>query len=99
MRYYKKDGKEYLENGKSKIRVTTMDQRPSPVTAGRILKFLAVNEVIAISPLNPIRHGSVLALSFPPEFINANDYEWFRDGRDEECQVAIKLKLTHAKHN
>jgi hypothetical protein len=94
MRYYKKDGKEFLENGNSKLRVTTMDTRPSPTSPGRVIKFLVVNEIIATAPTNPIRYGSVIPVSFPPEFVNANDYEWYRYG-PEECQVAVKYKLNH----
>lgn len=96
MRYYKKDGKEYLENGNSKLRVTTMDTRPSKTTLGRVIKFLAVNDLIAVSPTNPIRRGAVLAVSFPPEHVNGSDYVWHRYG-PEECQVPIKFKLTHER--
>ena len=99
MRYYKKDGKEFLENGKNVVRVTEMDRRPSPTSIGRVVKFLAVNEVIVTteSSSKQISHGSVLALSFPPEHVNSNDYVWYQDGREEECQVPVKLKLLHAR--
>lgn len=100
MRYYKKDGREFLENGKCVLRVTEMDRRPSATSVGRIIKFLAVNEVIvpSDSSVKTVAHGSVLALSFPPEYVNSPDYVWYQDGKEEECQVPVKLKLIHARN-
>ncbi len=93
MRYYKKDGQEFIENGPAVLRVTTMDTRPSPIVAGRVMKIVVVNEVVRTSDSNPIRQGAALAMSFPPEHVNGNDYKWFENGRDEECMIPIKFKL------
>lgn len=97
MHYYRTGGKEFVENGESKIRVTTMDVRPSPTRLGRILRIVVVNEILRESGTNkhPLRHGSAIALSFPPEKINYPSYRWKLDDPGEECMVPIKVKLNH----
>jgi hypothetical protein len=95
MKYYKSKGQEFLENGRSTLHVTTMDTKPSPTSTGRVMKLLVVNEVVSTSQTNPIRQGVVLALSFPPEKLNAAAYEWGRFG-PEETQVPLKIGLSPA---
>lgn len=97
--YYRTLGKEFIENGDAKVRVTTMDVRPSPTSVGRIIRFVVINEVLRPSERNPIRIGSALALSFPPDKVNADSYRWFLDDPGEECMVPIKFKLTNYEHH
>ena len=93
MRYFKKDGIEYVENGRCKIKVGTIDHTPSPKSPGRVLKIVVVNDVIQQSIENPIFPDQALALSFPESQVNNKDYVWHVDG-PEECLVPLTLKLT-----
>lgn len=93
MHYYRQAGKEFVENGPAKLRVTTMDVRPSPITQGRILRIVVVNEILRKGDKHSIRIGSAIALSFPPEKVNSPEYRWRMEDMSEECQVPIKFKL------
>lgn len=93
MIYFRTLGKEFLTNGPQKLRVTTMDVRPSPATPGRVLRILVVNEVLVTTDTNSITHGAAIALSFPSEKINAQSYRWKVEDPNEECMVPIRIKL------
>ncbi len=95
MTYWRTLDREFLENGESKLRVTTMDIRPSPTTPGRVMRIFVVSEVLRVTPTNPIRYGAALAISFPPEKINAQSYRWKTEDPNEECMVPIKFKLNN----
>jgi len=92
MRYYKRQGEEFIENGRSKVKVGTLDHVPSPQSPGRILKLLAVVKIINQNIDNPILEGQCVALSFPETQVNNKDYVWHMEG-PEECLVPLKLKL------
>lgn len=89
MKYFLKDSHEYVENGKSLLRCSTVQQMPSPHTPGRILRVMSVDEVLHSSDSNPIQAGTLIALSFPSSKANAKEYEW---NHTEEKQVALKFK-------
>lgn len=93
MRYYKKNNQEFIENGRSKVIVGTLDHIPSPKTPGRILKMLTVVEVVQQNLDDPILPGQCVALSFPESQVNNKDYVWNQDG-PEETLVPLVLKLT-----
>jgi len=93
MRYYKKDNQEFIENGRSKVKVGTMDHMPSPTTPGRVLKLCAIVSVIRQNLDDPILEGQCVALSFPESQVNNKQYVWNVDG-PEEVFVPLKLKVT-----
>jgi hypothetical protein len=86
MKFFKKNGGEFVDNARSKLRVTTV--KTIPGKPGRITKILFVNEVICSSPENPIKAGNAIALSFPVAKCNASEYEW-KPG--EDCQVKVEM--------
>lgn len=93
MKYYLKDGKEIVENGRSKVRVQTMFRMPSPIFKdSRTVRVMGVLEVITKAEGNAIEPGHHIALSFPNEKINAKEYEWKRSDKFEEKQVPFTVK-------
>jgi hypothetical protein len=94
--YWRDGGAEFVQNGAAKIKVGTMDIRPSPRTVGRVIRFVVVREILHESRNNPnsIRVGSALALSLPSDKVNASSYRWFVDDPNEECMVPIKFRLS-----
>lgn len=76
MKYYKHGKDEFIENGKSKLRVITAQMMPSPHTPGRVLKVMSVQQVIHGNPNNPIEVGNAIVVSFPEQAANAHEYEW-----------------------
>jgi hypothetical protein len=92
MKYYEtKDGKRFVENGNSKIRVVLVKEKPSPICDERTLKILSVQEVLRTSGKNPIQVGNLIALSFPNDKLNTKKYEWNKGPHWEESQVPLKL--------
>lgn len=89
MKYYKKNGSMFLENGKSKLRVQHVQTISDPVNDGRIVKVLSVQEVCRSTGTNPIAVGNALTLSFSPDRSNADSYEW---KKGEPTQVPMQLK-------
>ena len=87
MRYLKANGDEFIENGRSLVRVGRVLTFPSPISPGRIVKVFEVLQVIRENPGNPLPRGALLAMSFPSEHVNAAEYEWYREGMWEECMV------------
>ncbi len=92
MKFHRKDGSMFVENGHAKLRVAEINQLPSPNFAGRVVKVLVVQEVLKSSPTNPIEAESLFCLSFPEEKANAKKYEWHKNGK-EECTVRMDLNL------
>lgn len=90
-RYYRDNGSEFLENGASRLRVKTVKNDTIESHKGRVIKFLAVQEVLRSNDNNPIEHGNVLAISFPGDRPNPDDHIW---GAGEPFQVPIKIHLT-----
>lgn len=90
MRYYIKEGKEYVENGKALIQVHTVNVVPSPSGQKRVVKILIVRKAIKQSWKNPIQENTMLGLSFPFDRLNTKDYMWFTD---EECQVDFTKEM------
>lgn len=105
MTYLKKNGYEYIENGRSKVRVRTVLHKPSPLQEGRILKVVEVVQVLKLTEDNPVIEGNYFALSFPPEKLNATRYTWNKPGNDwEESQVPLQISdvavaRMHARKN
>lgn len=91
MKYFHKNGYEFVENGKSLIRVQTVRQMPSPHTKGRIVRVMHVDDILRNSDTNPIQMGMAIALSFPASKINAKEYEWGRNNMIEETQIPFKM--------
>ena len=90
MRYYQEHSNEYLENGRAKLRIDTMDCFKRPSSPGRVIKVVRVDEVIRQSETNPIKPNVLLCVSFPEQRVNSRDYTW---QRDEEKLVKVDLKL------
>ncbi len=76
MKYTKTGKDEFIENGKSKLRVQTAQMMVSPTTPGRVLKVMSVQQVISGNPNNPINVGNAIVVSFPEQAANAHEYEW-----------------------
>lgn len=92
MTYLKKNGQEYVENGRSKVRVRTVIHKPSPLQPGRVFKILEVVQVLKLTEDNPIIEGNYIALSFPEEKVNASRYTWNKPGNDwEESQAKFEI--------
>ncbi len=80
-----------LENGKSKIKLLPITIMPDPNNVGRVARIYVVKQVLYDSAKNPIRRGQELALSFPPEKINAKEYTWHRE-QGEPCQISMRTQ-------
>lgn len=89
LKYYREGSSEFIENGKSKIRVQTVQVNPSPKHEDRFLKVMSVQAVIRSNPKNPITVGNALCLSFPKSAINSPKYKWMPD---EEKFVAMQIQ-------
>jgi len=94
VRYFKPPGSsdEFVQNGASTVRVGRVLVYPSPIAPGRTIRVFEVVQVIRENPSNPVPRGALLALSFPNEHVNADEYEWYVDGAWEECQVPFEIK-------
>ena len=79
-----------LINGRSEIRVLPVTRLDDPHNEGRVVEIFVVRNVIRDTAANPISRGKEIALSFPPEKINAKEYQWHRD-QGEPCQVEMRL--------
>lgn len=90
MKYYRKDGQLYVENGPAKIRVALACHKPSPLSPGRTVKVLEVLQVLSVNPSNPIKPGNYICLSFPNEKLNSDYFDW-REGDWQETQVPMKI--------
>lgn len=93
MRYFKRDGNEYLENGPSLVRVGEVLKKPSPIFKDRTLRVLEVLEVKRHGK-TPIERGFHLAISFPNSHINSPSYVWYASGKWEECMVPLTFAGT-----
>jgi hypothetical protein len=88
MTYLKKNGNEFIENGRSRVRVRTVFHMPSQLQPGRVVKVMEVVQVIKVTEDNPIIEGNYLVLSFPSEKVNATRFTWNKPGEDwQESQV------------
>lgn len=92
MRYLKANGDEFIENGRSLVRVGRVLTFPSPISPGRIVKVFEVLQVIRENPGNPLPRGALLAMSFPSEHVNASEYEWYKNGLWEEAQMPLTVQ-------
>ncbi len=94
MRYFKPPGSndEFIENGKSVVRVGRVLVYPSPISPGRTIRVFEVLQVIRDNPINPLPRGALLAMSFPNEHVNSSEYEWYKEGIWEEGQVPYIVK-------
>jgi len=94
MRYFKPPGSndEFIANGLSVVRVGRVLAYPSPIAPGRTIRVFEVLQVIRENPKNPVPRGSMLALSFPNEHVEAREYEWYKGGIWEEGQIAMEIK-------
>jgi len=91
MRYHKELGEEYIDNGTSKVRGSTIETIEHPKGMDRHIKIFAVQEVIRQSEMNPILPGMLLGLSFPTEKINSRDYTW-KKGEERMCPLKLQLR-------
>lgn len=91
MKYLKRDGNEYLENGNSKVRVGFVCHKPDPIVPERTVKVLEVLEVIRDNPENPIIPGHHIAVSFPNDKLGSRNYVWGRGGEDWPAQVPLQI--------
>ena len=92
MRYYVKDGKEYVENGKALLQVKTLNIVPSPRTAKRVIRVMIVRKAVKQSWRNPIAENATLGLSFPYQDIDRKDYVW---AQGEECQIDFHIEMNN----
>jgi hypothetical protein len=92
MRYLKTGSDEFIENGRSLVRVGRVLTFPSPISSGRVVRVFEVLQIIRSNPSNPLPRGALLALSFPSEHVNSNEYEWYRKGMWEEAQVPYTVQ-------
>ncbi len=91
MRYLKTGSDEFLQNGKSTVRVGRVLVFPSPISKGRVVRVFEVLQIIRENPANPLPRGAMLALSFPSEHVNDNEYEWYQAGW-EEAMIPYTVK-------
>lgn len=89
MKWYKKNGDEYVQNGRSLVKVHSLAIVADPYNPGRVGRVVAVKEVVKINDRNPICPGFQFCLSIPKERINAKEYTW---KRDEVKQIPLKRK-------
>lgn len=80
-----------LENGTSRIKLLPITMQPDIENAGRVVKVFVVKHVIRDTAGNPIRRGQQIALSFPPEKVNAKEYVWHKE-QGEPCQINMRTK-------
>jgi hypothetical protein len=92
MRYLKTGSDEFVENGRSLVRVGRVLCFPSPISPGRVVRVFEVLQIIRANPTNPLPRGALLALSFPSEHVNAKEYEWYKQGLWEEGQVPYTVQ-------
>lgn len=85
MRYLKTGSDEFIENGRSLVRVGRVLTFPSPISSGRVVRVFEVLQIVRENPANPLPRGALLAMSFPSEHVNAVEYEWYKTGMWEEC--------------
>lgn len=90
MKYWRELGNEFVENGRSKIRGTTIQLINHPQNSERMLRVFAVQDVIRQSDTNLILSGALIGLSIPKQNINAREYTW---QRDEEKMAPLKIQL------
>lgn len=76
MKFYKKDGKMFVEQKRSKLRVGLLGETLSGQYPGRVIKMFVVQQVLRGHPNNPIEDGKAFALAFPSDKANASSYEW-----------------------
>jgi len=88
MRYQKVKSDEFIQNGRSTVRVGHVLTMVSPLTKGRTVKVFEVLESTRSNPANPIPRGAMLALSFPDEKVWDDAYEW---QHGEEAMVPLTI--------
>lgn len=99
-RLQKRDGKYFLENGKTNVRMGFMHYLKLASHPGRVVKVFAVQEVLKQNPNNAVTEGAMLAISFREQDVNQQEYRW---QRGEEFQVPLKmvtaedLKIQHSE--
>lgn len=93
MRYLKVKGDEFVQNGRSTVRVGHVLTMVSPKSAGRTVKVFEVLEVTRANPSNPIVRGTMLALSFPNEKLFDDEYTW---QRGEEGMLPFEIDPAQA---
>jgi hypothetical protein len=79
-----------IENGSSRIKVLPVTIMADPYNKGRVAKIYVVKRVERDNAVNSIIPGQQIALSFPPERLNAKSYQWHRE-QGEPCQIDMKL--------
>ncbi len=92
MRYVKAGSDEFIENGRSLVRVGRILTFPSPLSSGRVVRVFEVIQIVRENPMNPLPRGSLLAMSFPSEHVNAKEYQWYKKGMWEECFVPYTVQ-------
>jgi hypothetical protein len=97
MRYYRHNEEEFLVNGHSHIRVSTVQTFERPASPERVIRVLAVVGNVHESDSNRIKRGTLLCLSFPKQHWNARDYTWKKSDPNEETQVKMNVQLHKTK--
>lgn len=87
---YKSSSDIAIENGSSRIKVLPVTTMADPYNKGRVAKIFVVKRVEVDTASNPIVPGQQIALSFPPEKLNAKSYQWHRS-QGEPCQIEMKM--------
>lgn len=90
MTYTKTKDGEFLENGKSKLKIEEIKRQPSPVTKERTVKIFVIKKVVKSSETNGILSGNLLAISFAPDKVNQSNVVW---DKEEECMIPMKIQL------
>jgi hypothetical protein len=97
MRYYRKNEEEFLVNGQSHLRVSTVSTFKRPASPGRVIRVLTVVGNVHESDGNRIKRGSLLCLSFPQQHWESRDYTWKKTDPEEETQVKMNVQLHKTK--
>lgn len=99
-RLQKRDGKYFLQNGQTLVRMGFMHHLNLASHPGRIVKVFVIQEVLKQNPNNAIGDGAMIAISFREQDVNQREYLW---KRGEEFQVPLKmvtaddLKIQHSE--
>jgi len=89
VRYFRVAGDEFVENGRSVVRVGKVLTMDSPISKGRVVRVFEVLQTVRENPKNVLPRGALIALSFPCEHANTDQYTW---QGSEECMIPYTIE-------
>jgi hypothetical protein len=90
MRYLKSGSDEFIENGRSVVRVGRVMVMADPVRKARTVRVFEVLQVIRELPQNPAPPiGALVTLSFPDTHANCDEYTW---ERNDPAQLPFEVR-------